>query len=185
MNPELTSERGLIQIYTGDGKGKTSAAIGSAVRAAGAGLHVAIVSFDKGGEHYSERRALERLSDCIDQFPTGLDRFNEGKKEFRFGVIKADQEEARRGLELVRNLFQRAEHDLMILDEINTTVHLGMLEEQEVLDVLSSKPDRMELILTGRNCPESFNRIADLVSEIRDVKHYLKRGVQVRKGFDY
>jgi cob(I)alamin adenosyltransferase len=178
-------KRGMIQIFTGPGKGKTSAGIGSAVRAAGAGLRVAIVSFDKGGEHYSERAALERLSDHIDQFPTGRPRFNEETRTFRFGVEEPDRAEANRGLKIVRDLFERHEHDLVILDEINTTTHLGMVEAASVVELLSSKPRNMEVILTGRDCPEAYKEIADLVSEIRDVEHYIRRGVGAREGFDY
>jgi cob(I)alamin adenosyltransferase len=180
-----SKRRGLIQIFTGPGKGKTSAAVGSAVRAAGAGLRVAIVSFDKGGEHYSERKALVRFADLIDQFHTGLDRFVPETDEFRFGVEDPDREEARRGLAIVRELFERNEHDLLVLDEINTTIHLGMLDEREAAELLLSKPESLEIILTGRNCPDAYKEIADLVSEIRDVKHYLRNGIGAREGFDY
>jgi cob(I)alamin adenosyltransferase len=186
MTSEPSSKRrGLIQIFTGDGKGKTSAAVGSAVRAAGAGLRVAIVSFDKGGEHYFERKALTRLSESIDQFPTGCARFNEDARTFRLGVEAPDREEARRGLAIVRELFERNEHDLVILDEINTTTHLGMLEERVVIELLASKPRNTEIILTGRDCPDAYKEIADLVSEIRDVKHYFRNGMGAREGFDF
>jgi cob(I)alamin adenosyltransferase len=186
MTSEPSSKRrGLIQIFTGDGKGKTSAAVGSAVRAAGAGLRVAIVSFDKGGEHYSERKALKRFAGLVDQFPTGLDRFAPETEKFRFGVEDPDREEARRGLAIVRKLFERNEHDLIVLDEINTTTQLGMLEERVVIELLASKPRNTEIILTGRDCPDAYKEIADLVSEIRDVKHYFRNGMGAREGFDY
>lgn len=185
MKGERISSKGLIQIFTGPGKGKTSAGIGSAVRAAGAGLRVAIVSFDKGGDHYSERKALERLSDRIDQYPTGCRRFNEETRTFRFGVEDLDVTEAARGLAIVRELFERDEHDLVILDEINTTTDLGMVETTVVIELLTSKPRNMEVIMTGRNAPDAYKEIADLVSEIRDEKHYMKKGIGAREGFDY
>jgi len=178
-------KRGMIQIFTGPGKGKTSAGIGSAVRAIGAGLRVAIVSFDKGGDHYSERKTLDRLAEHVDQFPTGLDRFNPETRTFRFGVEDQDVAEAARGLSIIRDLFERGEHDLVILDEINTTTHLGMVEAASVVELLLSKPRNMEIIMTGRNAPDAYKEIADLVSEIRDEKHYMKKGIGAREGFDY
>jgi cob(I)alamin adenosyltransferase len=181
----MSKSKGLIQIFTGNGKGKTSAAVGSAIRAAGAGLKVAIVSFDKGGDHYSERKTLERLSESIDQFPTGMERFNPETRKFRLGVEDSDCEEAKRGLGIVRELFDRNEHQLIVLDEINTTTHLGMLVVEEVLDVIRSKPADMEIIMTGRDCPQAYKEIADLVSEICDEKHYMAKGVPAREGFDY
>ena len=159
--------------------------MGSAIRAAGAGFRVAIVSFDKGGDHYSERKTFERLSDAIDQYPTGLDRFNTETRTFRFGVEDADRTEAQRGLLILRELFERNEHQLIILDEINTTTHLGMLDADDVLRLIQSKPEGVELIMTGRNCPDAYKEIADLVSEIRDVEHYIRKGVGARGGFDY
>lgn len=185
MNDALAPSRGLIQIFTGPGKGKTSAAVGSMIRAAGAGLRVAIVSFDKGGDHYSERKTLERLSESIDQFPTGLERFNPETRKFRFGIEDPDREEAKRGLGIVRELFDRNEHQLIVLDEINTTTHLGMLDIDDVLDIIRSKPEEMEIIMTGRDCPQAYKKIADLVSEICDEKHYMTKGVPAREGFDY
>lgn len=176
--------RGMIQVITGNGKGKTSIANGSAIRAVGAGLRVAIVSFDKGGDFYSERKALESI-DGIDLFSTGCIRFNTETRTFRFGVEDQDRQEAERGLTIVRELFRQNEHDLLVLDEINTTTHLGMLHEADVVNLIASKPDSMEIIMTGRNCPEAYIEIADLVSEVCDRKHYIRAGISARKGFDY
>jgi cob(I)alamin adenosyltransferase len=177
---------GLIQVFTGNGKGKTSAALGMALRAVGHGMRVAIVCFDKGGEHYSERKAIaEHLKESIDVYPTGLDRMNSATKKFRMGVSPEDKDEAERGLQIVRDLFARHEHQLVILDEVNTAVCLGMLTEADVLSVITSKPEDVELILTGRNCPESFKSIADLVTEMTLVKHYFYQGVEAREGLDY
>jgi cob(I)alamin adenosyltransferase len=114
-----------------------------------------------------------------------LDRFNPETRTFRFGVEDQDREEAGRGLMIVRDLFAQNEHQLIILDEINTTTDLGMVEAEEVIGLIRSKPDGVEIIMTGRNCPDAYKEIADLVSEIRDEKHYLRDGIPAREGFDY
>jgi len=180
------SQRGLIQIYTGDGKGKTTAALGLAVRAAGAGLRTAIVYFDKGGDHYSERRILsEDLRGRVDFIATGLDRFDPRAGTFRFGVTAADKKEAKRGLTVAKILFKKKEHDLIILDEVITAVTIGLLDEEPVIRLLKAKPPRTELVLTGRHCSQVLAEMADLISEVKDVKHYLRAGVRARRGFDY
>ncbi|MBD3251807.1 cob(I)yrinic acid a,c-diamide adenosyltransferase [Candidatus Uhrbacteria bacterium] len=176
--------KGLIQIFTGSGKGKTSIANGMAIRAAGAGLRVAFVSFDKGGDFYHERKILERI-DGIDLYPTGCVRFNEETRKFRFGVEEQDVQEGSRGLQILRDLYQQLKHDLIILDEINTSTNLGILKELEVLELIDAKPAPIELILTGRDCPESLMEKADLVSEVCSRKHYMMLGVPARKGLDY
>ncbi|MFH2062939.1 MAG: cob(I)yrinic acid a,c-diamide adenosyltransferase [bacterium] len=176
----------MIQIYTGDGKGKTTAAWGLAVRAVGAGKKVAIVYFDKGGDHYSERQVLtERLADLVDFYATGQDRIDADTGQFRFGVEEPDLAEAKRGLELAQDLIKKAQHDLIILDEVNTAVSLGMLSPEPVEDLLRGKPDSVELVLTGRGAPQSFRDLADLVTEMTLVDHYYYRGVKAREGFDY
>ncbi|MBI4458015.1 cob(I)yrinic acid a,c-diamide adenosyltransferase [Candidatus Uhrbacteria bacterium] len=182
----VPKSRGLLQVYTGDGKGKTTASLGVAIRAAARKMKVAIVYFDKGGEHYSERRILEqRFSGEIDFWATGLDRIDPANGRFRFGVLDEDRVEAQRGLEIVQALFDAGSHDLVILDEINTTVSLGMLAEDDVLDTLALKPEIMEVVLTGRNAPDSFIEHADLVSEMQLIKHYFYHGVPAREGIDF
>lgn len=178
--------KGLIQVFTGNGRGKTTAALGTAVRALGYGLKIAIVYFDKGGTHYSERPVLaSKFAGEIDVYPTGLDRIDPKTRKFRFGVTDEDRAEARRGLSIVRDLLSKHEHSLVILDEINSTVSLGMLPEDEVLAVIRSKPEDVELILTGRDAPTSFRALADLVTEMTLVKHYFYEGVKAREGIDY
>ncbi|HCC22029.1 TPA: cob(I)yrinic acid a,c-diamide adenosyltransferase [Candidatus Uhrbacteria bacterium] len=178
--------KSLIQIYTGDGKGKTTAALGLAVRAVGAGKKVAIVYFDKGGEHYSERKVLaERFAGEIDFFATGQDRIDPDSGQFRFGVEQQDIDEAARGLDLVRELIQKAQHDLIVLDEINTSASLGLLPAESVIELLRNKPDSIELVLTGRNVPQSFLDQADLVTEMGLVNHYYYHGTKAREGFDF
>jgi cob(I)alamin adenosyltransferase len=176
----------FIQCFTGDGKGKTSAAMGTMLRALSKGWRVAIVSFDKGGEHYSERTLIrERFSDLVDLHPTGLDRINPETRQFRFGVIPEDRAEAERGLAIVRDLFAANHHQLVILDEIVSTVALGMIDEQAVIDLIRSKPNEMEVIVTGRNATPGLIEISDLVTEMKNVKHYLERGFEAREGLDF
>jgi cob(I)alamin adenosyltransferase len=176
----------FIQCFTGDGKGKTSAALGTMLRAISKGWRVAIVSFDKGGTHYSEREILrERFSDLVDMYPTGLDRIDPETGRFRFGVLPEDRAEAERGLGIARELFAKNVHRLVILDEINSAVALGMLSESAVLDLLRSKPPDLEAIITGRNATPGLVDASDLVTEMKNVKHYLDRGVEAREGLDY
>lgn len=177
---------GLIQVYTGNGKGKTTASLGLALRAVSQGIRVAIVHFDKGGTHYAERAVIaEKFAGQIDLFGTGLDRIDPKTGRFRFGVTPEDKAEAERGLAIVRDIFRQKHHGLVILDEINCTVSLGMLVEADVLAVIAGKPPETELVLTGRDAPASFRELADLVTEMTLVKHYFYRGVPARFGLDY
>ncbi len=172
----------MIQLYTGDGKGKTTAALGLVLRAVGAGgKRVAIIQFDKGGERYSERKTLERFPE-VKVFVTGLDR-REGKG-FRMGVTDEDKQEGERGLVILDDVLKQ-NFDLIVLDEINTSTSLGIVAEQRVLDILKNRPESTEIILTGRNAPQSFVDLADLVSEVKMIKHYFFKGVSAREGLDY
>ncbi|MFA6160656.1 MAG: cob(I)yrinic acid a,c-diamide adenosyltransferase [Patescibacteria group bacterium] len=175
-----------IQCYTGDGKGKTTAALGLLVRAVGAGLKVAWVAFDKGGDsHYSERRVLKERFPEVDIYVTGLDRIDPESGKFRFGVTEEDKREGERGLRIVQKLFNDNKNDLIVLDEINSSAKLGIVNENDVLELLRHKPANIEVVLTGRNAPESFVELADLVSKITMVKHYFYNGVKARRGLDY
>lgn len=177
---------GLLQVFTGNGKGKTTASIGTAIRAAAKGKRVAIVYFDKGGEaHYSERDLIRQRIPEIELFPTGLDRIDPITNKFRFGVTPEDEAEGLRGLEIVKKLFQEQKHALIILDEINSSTELGIIKEAEVLTLLDQRPKGIELILTGRNAPVSFKERADLVTEMALEKHYFYNGVMAREGIDY
>lgn len=194
------NRKGFIQIYTGNGKGKTTAALGLAVRARGAGLKVAIVYFDKGGTHYSERKLLKKLG--IDYVASGLDRIDPKTGRFRFGVLPEDIIEAKRGLKEAEKFLVSKKYDLVVLDEINSTTDLKMLKVDEVLEVISrhflirrkvggipassrKKPIKTELVLTGRNAPKEFLDIANLITEMKLVKHYFYRGTRARKGIDF
>jgi cob(I)alamin adenosyltransferase len=189
MTPQGLDERikgrqgfGLIQVFTGNGKGKTTAALGEAIRAVGAGKKVSIVFFDKGGTHYAERRVLARLG--IEVIATGRDRIDPVSGRFDFSIQEVDKAEAKRGLAVAHEMFE-AGLDLVILDEINSTTDLGMLAVPDVLALLDEKPEMTELILTGRNAPEAFLGRAHLITEMNLRKHYFYSGVKAREGLDY
>lgn len=171
----------MLQIYTGKGKGKTTAALGLVIRAFGQGLKAGIVYFDKGGDDYGERKVLKQLG--IDFFATGLNR-RTPDGGFRFTITEEDKQEAARGLQLVKDLFQQ-DYDLLVLDEVNSTVALDMLKTEQVVDLISQKPDKLELVLTGRNVPAEITELADLISEMTPIKHYMTKGISARRGIEF
>jgi cob(I)alamin adenosyltransferase len=174
---------GLIQIFTGNGKGKTTAATGEMIRALGAGKKVGIVYFDKGGEsHYFERTILRNLG--VDLVATGRDRIDPITNRFDFSISEIDKTEAARGLIEVQRMFD-AGYDLVVLDEINSTADLGMISVESVLNLLDKKPEQTELVLTGRNAPQAFLDKAHLLTEMCLHKHYFYSGVKAREGLDY
>lgn len=169
--------KGFVQVYTGDGKGKTTAAIGLAVRAAGAGLKVYLAQFMKLG-HYSETTALARFSDLITVEQFGLGRFIQGKPSA--GEIAA----AQKGLEKVKTVLAGGEHKLVILDEANVAVMTGLFSARDLLELIAAKPEDTELVLTGRGAPDEIIEAADLVTEMKAVRHYYSKGVQARVGIE-
>lgn len=176
---------GLIQLIHGHGKGKTTAALGQAIRCAGSGRRVAIVYFDKGGsDHYFERLTLDKV-DTIDYWATGRDRIDPVSGRFDFSIQEIDKTEARRGLDLARDAMTSGKYQLVVLDEINSTTDLGMLNVDDVLDVLQQKNDDVEVIMTGRNPDPRFVEAAHLVTEMKLERHYFYSGVKAREGLDY
>ncbi len=173
---------GQIHVYTGDGKGKTTAGLGLALRASGHGKKVAIIFFDKGGFNYGERHSLPLLKN-IDFFVTGLVRFKPGTP-FRFSILEEDKDEAERGLQLARALF-RKKYNLIILDEINTATKLKMLKLNHVLELMKDKPEHIEMVMTGRRAPKKIMETADLVTEMKLRKHYFYKGIAARRGIEY
>jgi cob(I)alamin adenosyltransferase len=170
-------KRGYVQIYTGDGKGKTTAAFGLALRAAGTGLRVFIAQFAKS-IRYSEVEALERFDDQITIKQYGRRCFIQGKPE------QADIDAARKGYEESREALISGEYDLVILDEANIAVHFSLFSEQDLLDLIDAKPEKVELVITGRRAPKSLIERADLVTEMKEIKHYYTDGVEGRKGIE-
>ena len=170
-------KRGYVQVYTGDGKGKTTAAIGLAIRAAGAGLNVYIAQFIKMGE-YSEIRALKRFSDRITIEQYGLGRFVKRKP------TKKDIMVARKGFERVKDVLSSGRFDVVILEEANIAAKYGIIRVQELVQLIITKPEDVELVITGRYASPRVIEIADLVTEMRVVKHYYKKGVKARLGIE-
>lgn len=178
------SDFGKIQVYTGDGKGKTTAALGLSIRAASQGLKVGIIYFDKGGDYYGERKILDELKKFdIHYRAFGLARMSEGKG-FRFNNIPEDLVEAKKALEQTAS-WMHEDFDLLILDEINTTVKTGLLNIEDIVKLLKQKPEHLELVLTGRYCPAEIINLADLVTEMTLVKHYFFQGQKARRGIEF
>jgi len=169
--------KGYVQVYTGDGKGKTTAAIGLSIRAAGAGLRVYIAQFIKMGD-YSEIKALKRFSDLITVEQFGLGSFIKGKPS------EEDIEAAMTGIEKVKSLMFLREYDIIILEEANVAVKCGLISVNDILDLISSKPENMELVITGRGADPEVMEKADLVTEMKEIKHYFKKGIQARVGIE-
>lgn len=169
--------RGCIQIYTGDGKGKTTAALGLALRAVGAGLSVYIGQFIKG-RHYSELDGLAKLGEHVD-----VHQFGEGRFLFR-EPTQADCDAARRGLEEVSRVFEEHRHQVVILDEANAAVRVGLIDIEDLLALVDFRPSDVELVITGRNAHPRLIERADLVTEMRAVKHYYSTGLQARTGIE-
>jgi cob(I)alamin adenosyltransferase len=169
--------KGYLQVYTGDGKGKTTAALGLALRAAGAGLRVYIAQFVKG-MHYSELDALDRYADRITLKQYGRECFIEKEPE------EEDIQAARQGLEEVKGILASGDYQMVILDEANIATHYNLFSPDELIEVVRSKPEAVELVITGRNADPKVVALADLVTEMKEIKHYYNRGVQARPGIE-
>ena len=170
-------EQGHIQLYTGDGKGKTTAALGLALRAAGAGARVFIAQFAKG-RPTAEMAALQRFADLITVKQYGRSRFIVGEPE------PEDIQAAQQGLEEAQKVITSGEYSLVILDEANVAVDLGLFSVEVLLAVVNAKPEHVELVITGRNAHKRIIDRADLVTEMRQIKHYYSKGVKARRGIE-
>jgi len=169
--------RGYIQVYTGNGKGKTTAAIGLAIRAAGAGLKVFIAQFIKMGD-YSEIKALRRFSDLITVEQFGLGRFTDGKP------LPEDIAAAQKGLKRIKSIMASEAYKVIILEEANVAAKFGLIREQDLLGLIINKPFDTELVITGRHASSRVIENADLVTEMMPIKHYFEKGVPARMGIE-
>jgi cob(I)alamin adenosyltransferase len=172
-------EQGFIQIYTGNGKGKTTAAIGQAVRAAGLGLKTYIAQFMKEFP-YSELNSLKHLKNWITIEQFCGDEFVY-KKEL---PGEEDLAKARKGLRTAKEKMLSGEYDLIILDEAIVATYFKLIETAELIEIIKLKPEKVELILTGRYCPKELIELADLVTDMKEVKHYYQKGIKSRKGIE-
>ena len=173
-------QKGFIQVYTGEGKGKTTAALGLVLRALGRGLKVVMIQFLKGDRETGELNMAQSLSPRLLIKPMG-----------REGFVDPDNPSAE-DIRLAREALKEAERildgkvcDVLILDEINVAVSLNLVEEGAVLRLMDDRPDNVELILTGRGAPASFLEKADLVTNMEATKHYFDHGVHAREGIEF
>ena len=179
MNQSKLKE-GLIQVYTGNGKGKTTAALGLALRAIGHGLKVIIIQFMKGSKNYGEVKAINKYLPQIKIEQYGLTSFVD-----KNNPSKKDIELAQNGLKRARRAIFSQLYDIVILDEINVAMDFNLISVEDILQLIEDKPPSVELVLTGRYVPEKIIEKADLVSEVKEIKHWFKKGVDTRKGIEY
>lgn len=166
-------------MYTGNGKGKTTAALGAALRAAGHGFRVYMVQFMKGDPNYGELKACRNVPTITivqSGLPSFVDRDNPTPEDIRL---------AKKGLKLAKDALFSREYDLVIMDEVNVAVDYGLIDVEEVLELISRRPKEVDLILTGRYAHPKLIEAADMVSEVREVKHHYTKGIKGREGIEY
>lgn len=171
--------QGLVQVFTGDGKGKTTAALGTVLRAVGHGLRVFVVVFMKGDFPYGEYRALSLLPG-VTVACFGFESFCDPQN-----VREEEREEARKALAAGREALLSGHYDVVVLDEVNVAAAWRLVEPQEMASLIRERPREVELILTGRYADASFLELADLVTDMKAVKHPYQKGVKARRGIDY
>ena len=171
-------ERGYTQVYTGNGKGKTTAALGLALRAVGRGLRVCFFQFIKGGGPYGEQLIADKLEPLFKIVQTGRPGWVNTKD------ITEDRLLAQEAFGQATNPMTSGDYDLFICDEINGAAGFGLIDIEQILELITLKPEKVELVLTGRNADERVVEAADLVTEMREIKHYYKAGVPARNGIE-
>jgi cob(I)alamin adenosyltransferase len=198
------SKLGLVQVFTGNGKGKTSASLGIALRASGQGFRVYMIQFLKSGdtgELFAVKKYLPGIKivqfgkDVLDEKQVKIFQFDGegtigpvGPKNGKYYIFLPDREEqepSRRALEHAFHVANSGQVDILILDEVNNAMDKGIITIEEVMKLINEKPENVELILTGRDCPAEIRERADLVSEIMEVKHPYQKGILARRGIDY
>ena len=171
-------QHGYVQVYTGDGKGKTTASLGLVLRALGQGLRPAVLQFMKADPDWGEIVSLRNLGVPVQQ--CGLDHWVRAGK-----VSDEDRAAAAEGFARARALVESGDYDLVVLDELCTALFFELVPLQSVLDLVAAKPEKVELVITGRRAPEELVAAADLATEMRPLKHYFDAGVQARPGIEY
>jgi cob(I)alamin adenosyltransferase len=177
----MDSDRGLLMVFTGNGKGKTSAAMGVAFRAAGQGFKVLMIQFIKGSWHYGELDSAPMLGGAFEIRPMG-------RGFVKVGTEKPDPEDVRLTAEAWKAAVEAMhsdKYDMVILDELNYATNYGMLTIDRVLEDLAGRPERLHVIATGRNAHPKLIEAADLVSEIKEIKHPFQKGILAQRGIDY
>lgn len=183
MENKDNSKEGLVIINTGGGKGKTTAALGLALRSAGHGHKVLILQFIKGAWKTGEAKIMERLKPEIEmeQLGKGFIKFKDGKLQ----ITEKDRKNAEESLRYAKEKINSDKYDMIILDEINNVLAYKLVDIREVIDIIRERPKRLSLVLTGRGVPDELIDIADTVSEIREIKHAYSKGIKAKKGLEY
>lgn len=176
----MAEKKGLILVYTGDGKGKTTAALGLALRASGHGAKIFMVQFRKSDPGYGEIQAINKFLPNFTAVQSERSRITG-----RGGFEQADIDDAVNVFNKGKEALLSGDYDLVIFDEINFAVDFGLLPLDDVLDMLKQRPQRADVVLTGRNAPQAIVALADLVSEVREIKHHYKAGVLAQKGIEF
>ena len=173
------NQKGMLQVYTGNGKGKTTAALGQAFRALGHKKRVLLIQFMKRGKDFGELKAAQRFSK--------FEILQAGRRGWvnRDSISSKDRQSAQKGLEAAKKAIKSKKYDLIILDELNVAVDFGLVKVQQIKEILKNRPQTAEVIITGRGAHPEILKIADLVSEIRELKHYYKKGILSRAGIEY
>ncbi len=171
---------GLVQVYTGDGKGKTTAALGLAFRAIGHGMKVFVIQFMKGSVFYGELKTAQMLSPYITIVQKGREEFVNKENPDPIDIKLAQE-----GVKLAEDIMRKNEHDILILDEINVAVDYNLVSLEQVLNLIHNKPKDMELVLTGRYAHPEIIKNADLVTEMVEIRHYYaEKGIDARDGIE-
>lgn len=173
------TKKGLIIIYTGNGKGKTTAALGQALRTAGHGMKVCIIQFIKGSWHYGELNAIRRFDDLIDFHVMG--------KGFTWKSenLEKDKKIARKGWQMAQAAIGSGQYQLVILDELTYLANYNMIDTQEIVKAIAAKPESLHVVITGRSAPQELLDIADLVTEMKAVRHPYELGIKAQKGIEF
>lgn len=175
----MNNELGLVQVYTGDGKGKTTASIGLAIRAVGRGFKVLMIQFMKGDTEYGEINAAKDIE--------GFDIVQFGTPDFvdKENPKQIDIDEAQKALAFAKDKFEEGKYDIIILDEVNVALEWNLIKVEDVVKLVKEKPEKLELILTGRYAKPEIIELADLVSEVKEVKHPYQKGTMARDGVEH
>jgi cob(I)alamin adenosyltransferase len=182
MDRESSSQDGMVIVYTGNGKGKTTAALGVALRAIGHGLKVCMVQFIKGEWHYGELNSLKKLEPDFELIVAGKGFIGIIDDDHAFGEhVRA----AKTALNIVEQKISLGSFDIVILDEINYAVNLRILKLEDVMKIVQNRPKNVSLILTGNHASEEIISLADLVTEMKQIKHPYKKGIKAKKGIDF
>lgn len=175
----MFGEKGLVHVYTGNGKGKTTSSLGLAMRALGHGAQVTVIQFMKGWKDYGELITASKLE--------GFEMIQTGRPDYVYKgkELPEDYEEAKRGMETALRIMNSGKCDMLILDEINVALEYGLVTLGSVMEMVKNKPFSMELVLTGRGAHRDLVELADLVTEMQEVKHPFKEGITARKGVEF